>query len=188
MASSEAEENVSPANYFYEGLPQLLPEYDSLLIQLAVLHLTVWQVVYDLGKGVGRPPVEVWVETLRRIPSKEANPLEELSRQAPAEERTEEIEEISSDDNEQDEQEEQEQQAQEGTEENPVDVERDTVLNFALLIAIVYLIILLVLAFVTGALLASNLELENDVAPTYEEDREKLVLDVNNGFRRRSGS
>ena len=126
MASSEAEENVSPANYFYEGLPQLLPEYDSLLIQLAVLHLTVWQVVYDLGKGVGRPPVEVWVETLRRIPSKEANPLEELSCQAPAEEITEEIEEVSLDDNEQDEQEEQEQQAQEGTEENPVDVERDT--------------------------------------------------------------
>ena len=82
--------------------------------------------MYDLGKGVGRPPVEVWVKTLRRIPSKEANPLEELSRQAPAEERTEEIEEVSSDDNEQDEQEEQEQQAQEGTEENPVDVERDT--------------------------------------------------------------
>lgn len=95
MNSAEVEENVSPANYFYEGLPQLLPEYDSLLIQLAVLHLTIWQILYDQDKNIGKPPVEVWVETLQRIPSKQDNPLEELFRQAPAVEKTEEIEEVS---------------------------------------------------------------------------------------------
>ena len=127
----DSNEDVSPANYFYEGLPQLLPEYDSLLIQLVVLHLTVWQILYDQDKNIGRPPVELWVETLRRIPTKEDNPLEELSRQAPDDvERTDEIEDFSDDDQQQEEtdhteQETEEQSQEQGTEADPVDVDRD---------------------------------------------------------------
>ena len=74
------------------------------------------------------PPVEVWVETLRRIPTRPPNQLEELSCQAQDVERTDEIEEVSSDDeqpsNEQDDSE--EQQQEQGTEENPVDVDRQS--------------------------------------------------------------
>ena len=125
MDSNEGEQNVSPESYFYEGLPNLLPEYDSLLIQLAVLHLVVWQTLYDQDKNTGSPPIEVWVETLRKILSPATNQLEELSCQAPKVERTDEIEEASSDDN--DIQEEQDtENTQEGTEKNPVDVDRNT--------------------------------------------------------------
>ena len=124
MDSEKAEGNVSLESYFYELLPNLLPEYDSLLIQLVVLHLVVWQTLYDQDKNIGNPPIEVWVETLRKIPSPATNPLEELSRQAPDVERTDEIEEVSSDDNETTEQ--PDETAEEGTEENPVDVEQDT--------------------------------------------------------------
>ena len=124
MDSNEEEQKVSPANYFYEGLPRLLPEYDSLLIQLVVLHLVVWQTLYNQDKNVGIPAIEVWIETLRKIPGPEDNPLEELSRQAPDVERTDKIEGVSSDDDEQ-EQETDTAQETEGTEENPVDVDRE---------------------------------------------------------------
>ena len=72
--------------------------------------------------------MEVWVETLQRIPSKQENPLEKLFRQAPAVERTEEIEEVSLDDNEEQTEtdaQEQSQQQEEGTEDDPVDVDRE---------------------------------------------------------------
>ena len=124
MASEE--NTFSPADYLYQGLPELLSEYDSLLIQLVVLHVTVWQEIHDQDQGMPSPPVEVWVETLRRIPTRLPNPLEELSCQAQDVERTDEIEEVSSDDeqpsNEQDDSE--EQQQEQGREENPVDVDR----------------------------------------------------------------
>ena len=71
---------------------------------------------------MGIPAIEVWIETLRKIPGPEANPLEELSRQAPDVERTDKIEGVSSDDDEQ-EQETDTAQETEGMEENPVDVE-----------------------------------------------------------------
>ena len=129
MDSNEEEQNVSPAEFLYEGLPQLLPEYDSLLIQLAVLHLTIWQILFDRDRGIGRPPVNQWIDTLQRIPSQEENPLEELFRQAPEDgvERTDDIEDFSDDNEQQDGQDEQQeqQQQQEGTEDNPVDVDRD---------------------------------------------------------------
>ena len=120
------EENTfSPADYLYQGLLELLPEYDSLLIQLVVLHLTVWQVIHDQDQGMSAPPVEAWVETLRRIPTKPTNPLEELSRQAPAEE-NDEIEEVSSEDDQEAQGEEKsEQQAEEGEADNPLDVDRN---------------------------------------------------------------
>ena len=125
----DSEENTfSPADYLYQGLPELLPEYDSLLMQLVALHLTVWQVIHDQDQAMSASLVEVWVKMLRRIPTKPANPLEELSRQAPAEQ-NDEIEEFSSDDELQPQQQEQqenpEDQAQEGDAENPVDVDRN---------------------------------------------------------------
>ena len=114
-----------------------MPEFDSLIIQLAVLHLTIWQILFDRDRTIGRPPVDQWIETLRRIPTKEDNPLEELSRQAPGDvKRTDEIEDFSDDDQqqmetdeqddtEQQEQEDTEQQQGQGTSENPVDVDRE---------------------------------------------------------------
>ena len=128
-----SEENTSPADYLYQGLPELLPEYDSLLIQLVVLHLTVWQIIHDQDQGFPTPPMEIWVETLRRIPNRPPNPLEELSCQAQETERDEDIDEVSSDsdqleqqkDKEGQQQQQEEQQEETGARDDPVDVDRE---------------------------------------------------------------
>ena len=94
-----------------------------------VLHLTVWQILFDLDKNIGKPPVDLWIETLRRIPTKEENPLEELFRQAPDDvKRTDEIEDFSDAEEQQTEQdatEETEEQTETGEQEDPIDVDRD---------------------------------------------------------------
>ena len=65
--------------------------------------------------------------------------------------------------------------------------ESEILLSFGLLIAIVYLIILLVPAFIIGELLDSNLELVNGGVHIFEEALGKPDSE-SDGFRRRTKS